>query len=61
MNYFKIIQGEWEAITKLVEDMSIVMKKSDNRSSMAVWNRDDFISKAEKQLGNRNIRTVQFK
>ena len=61
MNYFNIKQGEWVALRKLAEDRSIITEKSNNRSSMDVWNRDDFISKAEKQLGDRNIRTGQFK
>ena len=39
----------------LANDRSIVIKKTDKGSCVVVWDREDYIAEAEKQLGEKNI------
>ena len=39
----------------LANDRSIVIKKADKGSCVVVWNRNDYIAEAEKQLSDVNI------
>ena len=38
----------------LADDRSIVIKKADKGSSVVVWDRNDYVMEAEKQLSNAN-------
>ena len=42
-------------------DRSIVIKKADKGSCVAVWDRNDYIGEAEKQLSDENIYKDNFK
>ena len=45
----------------LADDRSIVMKKVDRGSCVVVWDREDYIAEAEKQLSDKNMyRDVNF-
>ena len=39
----------------LADDRSIVIKKADKGSSVVVWDRNDYVMEAEKQLSDANI------
>ena len=39
----------------LANDRSIVIKKADKRCCAVVWDREDYIAEAEKQLGDKNV------
>ena len=46
----------------LANDRSIVTKKTDKASCVVVWNREDYIAEAGKQLSDKNVyRDVNFK
>ena len=46
----------------LADDRSIVIKKADKGSCIVVWDRNDYIREAEKQLKDQNVYTkVAFK
>ena len=46
----------------LANDRSIVIKKADKGSCVVVWDRDDYIAEAEKQLSDENIyKDINFK
>ena len=46
----------------LANDRSIVIKKADKGSCVVVWDRNDYIAEAEKQLSDENIyKDINFK
>ena len=46
----------------LTDDRSIVMKKADKGSCVVVWDREDYIAEASKQLNDENVyKSVKFK
>ena len=49
---------EWQAMRSLANDRSIVIKKAYKQSCVVVWDREDCIVEAERQLGNKNIRIL---
>ena len=53
--YSNLSKEEWQAIRSLEEDRSIVIKKADKVSCVVVWDRLDYLSEAEKQLGYKKI------
>ena len=55
LGYSKFTKEEWTAIRSLADDRSIIIKKADKGSCVVVWDRNDYIAEAEKQLGDRNI------
>ena len=60
--YFNLSPEEWWAIRTLADDRSIVIKKADKGSCIAIWDRADYLREAEKQLSNKNMyQEVQFK
>ena len=60
--YSCLFKEEWLAIKSLEEDRFIVIKKVGKGLCVVVWNRLDYLSEAEKQLGDKNIhKNVSFK
>ena len=60
--YFNLSLEEWRAIRTLADDRFIVVKKADQGSCIAVWDRADYFREAEKQLSDKNVyQEVQFK
>ena len=46
----------------LVNDRSVVIKKADKGSCVVVWDREDYIAEAERQLGDVTVyEDVHFK
>ena len=53
---------EWQALRAVANDRSIVIKKADKDLCVVVWDRNDYIAEAEKQLKDENIyEDVNFK
>ena len=55
LTYSNLTKEEWQAFRSLADDRSIVIKKADNGSCVVVWDRDDYLSEAEKQLCDKAI------
>ena len=49
------ISKEWQAMRALAEDRSIVIKNADKGSTVVVWERNDYILQAEKQLSDVHV------
>ena len=62
LRYSNLNSEEWGAIRSLADDRSIVIKKADKGSAVVVWDRDDYVKEAQKQVGDGNIyRKVNYK
>ena len=55
LGYSNFTKEEWTAIRSLADDRSIIIKKVDKGSCVVVWDRNDCIAEAEKQLVDKNI------
>ena len=55
LRYSYLSTEEWKAIRSLADDRSIVIKKADKGSAVVVWERNDYIKEAEKQLGEKSV------
>ena len=50
-----------ESSTILADDKQIVIKKADKGSCVVIWDRDDYLAEAERQLKDENVyRNVNF-
>ena len=62
LGYSNFSKEAWQAMRALANDRSIVIKKADKGSCVVVWDRDDYIAEAEKQLSDENIyKDINFK
>ena len=60
--YSNLSKEEWIAMRSLADDRSIVIKKADKCLSIVVWDRNDYLREADKQLEDLNVyRNVAFK
>ena len=50
-----LTREEQSALYNLKNDKNIVIKSADKGSAVVVWDRDDYIKEAEKQLGDKEI------
>jgi len=48
-------KSEQEALSKLRSDNSIVIKLADKGSGVVVWDREDYLREAERQLSNGEV------
>ena len=55
LNYSNFPKKEWEAMRSLVSDRSVVIKKDQKGSFGVVWGHEDYIAKAERQLGGVTV------
>ena len=52
---------EWKALRHLANDRSIVIKVANKGSSVVVWDKDDYLQEASRQLQDTNIyKDVKF-
>lgn len=51
--YNNITQEEWEALFNLKNKKTLVIKGADKRLAVVVWERNDYIQEAEKQLDDK--------
>ena len=62
LDYSNFSKEEWECMRSLANNRSIVMKKADKGSCVVVWDREDYIAEARKQLSDKSVyRDVNFK
>ena len=52
LSYSNLTRDERQALRSLKEDTSIVIKEADKGSAVVVWDREDYLQEAEKQLGD---------
>ena len=55
LGYSNLSREEWKAMRSLADDRSIVIKKADKGSSVVVWDRNDCVMEADKQLSDANV------
>ena len=55
LGYSNFSKEEWQAMSALVDDRSIVIKRADKGSTVVVWDCNDYILNAEKQLSDANV------
>ena len=55
LRYSNLPKEQWIAIKSLADDRSIVIKKADKGSCVVVWDRNDHVLEAEKQLIDANV------
>ena len=53
--YSNFSKEEWQVLRALANDRSIVIKKADKGSCVVIWDRNDYILEAEKQLSDESI------
>ena len=53
--YNNLTREERSALYNLKNDKKIVIKSADKGSTVVVWDKDDYIKEAEKQLGDKEI------
>ena len=59
--YSTFTSEEWKAMWSIADDRQIVIKKADKSSCFMVWDRDDYLLEAERQLKAEKIyRSVTF-
>ena len=50
-----LTRDKWSVLYNLKNGKNIVIKSADKGSTVVVWDRDDYIKEAEKQLGDKYI------
>ena len=55
IRYSNLSKEEWVAMRSFADDRSIVIKKADKGSCIVVWDRNDYLREAEKQLKDQNV------
>ena len=46
---------EWEAVGSLVDDRIVVIKNADKGSCVVLWDRNDYLQEAERQLSDTKV------
>ena len=55
VSHYNFSKEEWQPLCSLTDNRNIVIKKADKGSCVIVWDRNDYIAEAEKQLNNKNV------
>ena len=55
LGYSNFSKEKWQAMRALADNRSVVIKKADKGSTVVVWDRNDYILEAEKQLSDANV------
>ena len=55
LQYNNLTKAERAALRNLRDDTSIVIKEADKGSAVVVWDREDYLAEADKQLGDSNV------
>ena len=62
LGYSNVYKEEWQCMHLLANDRSIVIKKADKGLCVVVWDHEDYIAEASKQLNDENVyKSVKFK
>ena len=51
-------KDEWDAMYNLKDDKSIIIKGGDNGVAVIVWDREDYIKEASKQLEDKDAASL---
>ena len=60
IHYSNLSREEKQALKSLKDDTSIVIKEADKGSAAVVWDREDYIQEASKQLGDDSTHESVF-
>ena len=55
INYSNLTKEERKALFSLRDDTSIIIKEADKGSAVVVWDREDYLAEAGKQLDDKNV------
>ena len=55
LKYFNTSKEEWQSVRSLADNRSIVIKKADKDSWVAVWDRNDYLQEAGRQLSDAKV------
>ena len=55
LGYYNFSKEESQPLRSLADDRNIVIKKAYKGSCVVVWDRNDYIAEAEKQLNNKSV------
>ena len=55
LHFSNLTREEREALKSLRDDNSIVIKEADKGSAVVIWDREDYLKEASKQLGDVNV------
>ena len=55
IRYSNLSKEEWIAIRSLADDKLIAIKKAGKGSCIVVWNKNDYLREAEKELEDQNM------
>ena len=61
LGYSNFSKEEWEAMRALAHDRSIAIEKADKGLTVVVWDRNDYILEAEKQLSSQLFQNLKSK
>ena len=62
LDYSNFSKEEKQSLHSLADDRNIVIKKADKGSCVVLWDCNDYIAEAEKQLNNKSVyKNVTFK
>ena len=62
LSYSKFSKEEWQAIRRIVNYRSVVIKSTNNSLCVVAWDREDYTVKAEKHIRDVTIyKDVNFK
>ena len=54
-------KDEWDVIRSLADDRNIVIQRGDKDSCVVIWNRNDYLLEADKQLKDKKFyRDVEY-
>ena len=61
IRYSNMPKDEWDAVRSLADDRNIVIKRADKGSCVVIWDRNDYLLEAEKQLRDKKVyRDVEY-
>ena len=61
IRYSNMPKDEWDVVRSLADDRNIVIKRADKGSCVVIWDRNDYLLKAEKQLRDKKVyRDVEY-
>ena len=61
IRYSNMPKDEWDAVRSLADDRNIVIKRVDKGSCVVIWDRNDYLLEAEKQLRDKKVyRDVEY-
>ena len=55
ISYSNLTKGERNALYSLRDDTSIIIKETDKGSGVVIWDREDYLAEAKKQLDDKEV------